>query len=276
MNKIAIFFRKYGHKLLTFFIGLAFLSLCAFLIVLGGSKIYRMFKPNDIYLDGVDPDLIWAGTAFDEVRTSGLEEGSAEYFELYIANFVKQDFPSFTDPLALNTDYFVSYGIWQAIKVNGQGVYNMDEDGGFLIPKADVEKYARYSFDYSGEIANRSVEVCGAFKYDKLNGCYRVSSTSLENTFLVPKVLDVKFDEATGIYTLTVDCYYDEGLSEEDVTNDPTKFAKRISVTLQKVEEMMTINDTEMAVTNYLYTSCALVDETMSDIQTDTAAETEE
>lgn len=263
MNKIAVFFRKYGHKLLTFFIGLAFLSVCAFLLVLGGMKVYHMFKPENIYLEGVDPDLIWAGTAFDEARSSGYEEGTAEYFELYIANFVKQDFPGFTDPLALNTDYFVSYGIWQAIKVNGQGVYSMNEDGGFLIPKADVEKYARYSFDYVGSIENRSVEVCGAFSYDKLSGCYKVSSTSMENTYLVPDVIDVKHDEETGVYTLTVDCYYDEGLSEEDVTQDPTKFAKRIAITLQEVEEVMTINDEETIVTNYLYTSCALVDETI-------------
>lgn len=264
MNKIAVFFRKYGHKLLTFLIGLAFLSFCAFLLVLGVNRIYHMFKPADIYLENVDPDLIWEGAAFDEVRASGLEEGTAEYFELYIANFVRQDFPGFTDPLGLNTDYFVSYGIWQAIKVNGQGVYNMKEDGSFLIPKSDVEKYALYSFDYGGKIEHRDVEVCGAFDYDSLSDCYRVKNDAMNGTYMVPNVVDVKYDEETQTYTLTVDCYYQEALSEEDATQDPTKFAKRLAITLRKVEEVMTINDTETDVTNYLYTSCALVDETIS------------
>ncbi len=265
MNKIAVFFRKYGHKLLTFFIGLAFLSFCVFLLVLGVNRIYHLFKPADIYLENVDPDLIWAGAPFDEVRASELEEGSKEYFELYIANFVRQDFPGFTDPLGLNTDYFVSYGIWQAIKVNGQGVYSMKEDGSFLVPKADVEKYARYSFDYGGKIEHRDIEVCGAFDYDSLSGCYNVDGDVRAEAYLVPDVLDVKFDEETGLYTLSVDCYYQDDLSEEDVTKDPTKFAKRISITMQKVEEVMTINDVETDVVNYLYKSCALVDETISD-----------
>lgn len=264
MNKIAVFFRKYGHKLLTFTIGLAFLTFCGLLIYMGGNFIYHRFKPADIYLDNVDPDLIWEGSAFDEVRSSGLEEGSAEYFQLYISNFVRQDFPGFTSPLGLDTDYFVSFGIWQAIKVNGQGVYRMKGDGSFLIPKADVEKYAMYSFDYPGKLTHRDVEVCGAFDYDSLNRCYKVKSDAMIVTYMVPKVIDVKFDEATQMYTLTVDCYYQDGHSEEDATEDPTKFAKRLSINLQKTQEVMTINDTETDVTNYLFASCSLVDETVS------------
>lgn len=261
MNKIAVFFRKYGHKMLTFFIGLAFLTLCVFLLVLGGNKVYHMFKPAHIYEEGVDPDLIWAGAPFDELNGSGLEEGSAEYFEQYIANFVKQDFPSFSDPVGLNTDYFISYGIWQAIKVNGQGVYAYNKDGSFLIPKSDVEKFARFNFNYNGKIAFRSVDICGSFTYDKLSGCYK-DELSDGNSYLVPDVIDIQFDGETGLYTLLVDCYYDDGLSEEDVTQDRTKFSKRISITLQAVEEIQMVNDTETLVTNYQYTSCTLVDET--------------
>ncbi|MBR6794245.1 MAG: hypothetical protein IKM48_07840 [Clostridia bacterium] len=268
MNKIAVFFRKYGHKLLTFMIGLVFLAFCAFMLVLGINRVYHMFKPANIYLENVDPDLIWAGAAFDEVRAAEMEEGSADYFQLYIANFVRQDFPGFTSPLGLDTDYFVSFGIWQAIKVNGQGVYNMKEDGSFLIPKADVEKYARYSFDYPGKITHRDVDICGNFNYDSLSGCYKVGSDAMNATYLVPKILDVKFDEETNLYTISVDCYYQEGLSEEDATKDPTKFAKRLSITVQKVEEVMTINDAETTVTNYLFNSCALVDETVTESNT--------
>lgn len=265
MNKIAVFFRKYGHKIMTFCIGLVFLSGCAFLIYLGGNKVYHLFNPADIYLEGVDPDLIGASAPFDEVLSSGYEEGTAEYFELYITNFVKQNFPSFTDPLGLDTDYFVSYGIWQAIKVNGQGVYNVREDGTYLIPKEDVEKYARYSFDYGGKIENHSVDVCGSFPYDSLSGCYKVGTTSLETTYLVADVIGVEHDEETDVYTVLVDCYYDNGLSEEDVTQDSTKFAKRISITMQRMEEVVTVDEEDTIVSNYLYTSCTLVDETLSE-----------
>ncbi len=262
MNKIAIFFRKYGHKILTFCIGLAFLGGCVFVLNLGLQKVYHLFKPAHIYEENVDPDLIWKGAAFDELRSSGLEEGSAEYFEQYIANFVKQDFPSFTNPLELNTDYFVSYGLWQALKVNGQGVYAPQGDGTYLIPKADVEKYARLNFDYVGEIPFHDVEICGEFDYEGLSGCYRVDA-GMSTTFLVPDVIEVKLDEATGIYTLLVDCYINDGLSEVDVTTDPTKFGKRISLTMQPFEELHEIDGVEVPVTNYLYTACSLVDETI-------------
>ena len=262
MNKIAIFFRKYGHKILTFCIGLAFLGFCAFMIGVGVHRVYHMFRPEHIYEEGVDPDLIWKGAAFDELRSSGLEQGSAEYFEQYIANFVRQDFPTFTNPLELNTDYFVSYGIWQAIKVNGQGVYAYQDDGSFLIPKADVEKYARLNFDYLGEIPFHDVEVNGKFNYESFSGCFRVEPNATD-LYLVPNVIDVKYDEQNGVYTLLVDCYINDGLSEEDITTDPTKFGKRISITMQEFEEMHEIDGVEVPVTNYLYTSCALVDETI-------------
>ncbi len=260
MNQFTVFFRKYGHKTLTFLIGLAFLALCAFLLVIGGKKIYHLFKPADIYEEGVDPSLISAGAPFDELRASGLEEGSAEFFQQYIANFVKQDFPNFTDPVGLNTDLFLSYGIWQAITVNGQGVYSNREDGSILIPKADVEKFARFNFSYGGKLKFHSVDVCGSFPYNPLSGCYKVKNVA--TSYLVPKVLDVQFDPDAGTYTLLVDCYRDDGLSEEDVTEDQTKFVKRISITLKAVEEVQTVNDTQTLVTNYLYTSCTLVDET--------------
>ena len=263
MSNFAMFFRKYGHKILTFSIGLVFLAGCAFLLFLGGKRVYRMFRPEHIYEEGVDPDLIWKGAAFDELRAAGLETDSKEYFEQFIANFVKQDFPGFSDPLELNTDYFVSYGIWQAIKVNGQGVYATDKEGIIRIPKADVEKFARYNFDFVGEIKHRDVETGGGFQYESLSGCYLVSS-AMGNTFFVPDVLDVKKDDA-GNVTLLVDLYYNDGLTSDDVTKDSSKFVKRISVTMQQTEEMMSINGNDVPVTNYVYTSCALVDETVSD-----------
>ncbi len=264
MNKFAVFFRKYGHKILTFLIGLAFLSACAFFLVMGGIRVYRMFEPENIYEKNVDPALISSSAPFDELKDSGLKEGSDEYFEQYIANFVRQNFPGFTDPLALDTDYFISYGIWQAIKVNGQGVYAQAEDGSFRVPKEDVEKYARYSFEYAGKFENRTVDICGKFTYDRLSGCYKVPG-ALEYTDLVPKVLDVEYDKEAMVYTVLVDCYYSDGLTEEDVTENSKNFAKRLSITLQKSEEIQELDGEEVIETQYRYTSCALVDETVSE-----------
>ncbi len=265
MNKIAIFFRKYGHKILTFFIGLAFIGLCAFLLTLGGINVYRMFRPADIYEKGVDPDLIWASSAFNEVRESGLEEGSPEYFELYITNFVRQKFPSYEDTLELNTDHLISYGIWQAMKSNATGVYTAREDGSILIPKADVEKFALYSFDYKGELAHRSVNLCGNFKYESLSGCYRVPAALDTTNFYVPDVLEVHHDKDKDVYTLLVDLYLDDGLNESDVTENPSQFAnKRLKITMQAQEDVIITDGQEQVVTNYKYTSCAMVDHTMT------------
>lgn len=260
MNKFKVFFRKYGHKLLTFFIGLAFIALCVFLVVLGVNRVYHMFRPANIYEEGVDPALIADDAPFDELRASGLEEGTAEYFEEYIANFVRQNFPTFTNTLSLQTDYFISYGVWQAIAVNRQGIYAPRDDDTYLIPKADVERFARLNFDYAGSFDFHTVQVNETFTYDKLSGCYKVGVATGER-YLVPDVTDVKFDEDAGIYTLTVDCYYCDSLSEEDPTQDPQNFSKRISITLEAVEEVQTVDGEDLLITNYKYTSCALVDD---------------
>jgi len=278
MNKIAIFFRKYGHKMLTFFIGLAFLGLCGFLLTLGGINVYRMFKPANIYQEGVDPELIWASSAFNDVREEAkerkLEEGTPEYFELYIANFVKQRFPSFEDTLELNTDHFVSYGIWQAIESNNN-VYTARDDGSYLIPKADVEKFARYNFNYVGEFTHHTVKLCGEFPYESLSGCYRVPAALDSTNQMVPDVLEVKFDEATGVYTLLVDCYLDDGLWETDDTTVPERFHQRLKITMQAEEDMIVVDGQEQIITNYKYTSCTMVDATLTDSLDDTDSESE-
>lgn len=263
MNRLAVFFRKNGHKILTFCIGLAFLGACVFGLVMGGKYVYHLFYPANIYEEGVDPELISAGAAFDELRDSGMEPGSEEFFTQYIANFIAQDFPDFKDPLGIKTtDHFVSYGLWQAIKVNGQGVYAFRNNDEFLVPKADVEKYALYNFDYAGEIDHRTVEVCGEFPYDSLSGCYTVSTEVMDAEYLVPDILEITKDEATGYYTLLVDCYYSDPLTATDVTQDATRLAKRVSIVLRPVEMAVGAEGEQVTVTDYQYVSCKRIDET--------------
>ena len=262
MNKIAIFFRKYGHKLFTFFVGLAFLAFCAALLIWGGNRIYRLFKPAHIYEEGVDPALISASAPFDEIAGSELEPGSEAFFEAYIASFVRQNFPDFSDPLSLNPDYFLSYGIWQAIKVNAQGVYSFRKDGSILIPAADVEKYARYNFNYNAKIPFHSVNISGNFPYSRLNRCFRVNP-AMDVTYLVPKVLKVSRDEESGEYVVIADCYFDDGMSEGDVTEDSTKFAKRLQITMQPVSEVQLVDGETVTNVSYVYTSCRMLDDTV-------------
>ena len=265
MNKLAVFFRKYGHQILTFTIGLVFLLGCGTGLFFAGRQIYRRFRPANIYEAGVDPDLIAAGAAFDDLRAQGLKEDSEEFFTQYIANFVCQNFPNFTDPIGLDTDYFISYGLWQAIKVNGQGVYAYRNNDTFLVPKADVEKFGLYNFDYTGKIKHRSVNVCGKFTYDKLSGCYKVSNEVVDEEYLVPDILEIKKDESSGYYTILVDCYYSDPLTETDVTQDATRFAKRLSIVLRPVEMAtgeMVEGQEVTTVTDYQYVSCKQVDDT--------------
>lgn len=265
MNNIAVFFRKYGHKILTFSIGLVFLVGCVTGVFFLGKNIYHRFRPANIYEEGVDPDLISAGAAFDELRSQGLEEESEEFLTQYIANFICQNPPNFTDPLGLSHDYFISYGLWQAIKVNGQGVYTYRNNDIILVPKADVEKFGLYNFDYTGKIKHHTVDICGKFTYDKLSGCYKVSNDVLDEEYLVPDILKIEKDEKSGYFTLLVDCYYSDPLTETDVTQDATRFAKRLSIVLRPVE-MMVGNAEEGAegstVTDYQYVSCKQVDDT--------------
>ncbi len=274
MKKILDFFRAYWHKLLTFFIGLAFLSLCCLLVVAGINRVYRMFNPKNIYAEGIDPQVIPADIPFEEARNSGLEEGSKEFFELYIANFAKQNPPNFTEVLSLHPDYLISYGIWQAIEANDQGIYTYRDDNSFLVPKEDVEKYALYSFNYPGKIKHHTVNICGTFKYDRLSGCYRVEPGAVEE-FLVPDVIDVKYDENQGTYTLLADLYYSNGLIEGDISEDKTRFSRRLSITVQAESEVEVIDGVEKTTTNYLYIGSELVDETLSN-QTTTGETTDE
>lgn len=269
MKKFIGFFRKYGHKILTFCIGLAFLATCGVLLWLGGLSIYHMFRPADIYNEGWDSDLVWASMAFDELRDTGLEEGSADFFEVYTANFVREDFKSFKNPLELNTEYFISYGIWQAMDANSHSIYHLHSDGEnergyYLIPKADVEKFARYNFEYEGEFEHKDIPFDGgAFEYDSFSGCYKVPA-GLGYSYLVPDVIDVKVDEEANQTTLTIDCYQSDGLTLEDVTQNKDKFVKRISITLQNVEEVKNVDGEEKTYMNYMYLSCSRVDETVS------------
>lgn len=78
-----------------------------------GGGCIRIFVPNNIYTDPGYKNTLYGGSVY-EVRTDETyEEGSAEYFENYLANFIMQDMPDFEDPLDLNDQYIISFGIWR-------------------------------------------------------------------------------------------------------------------------------------------------------------------
>lgn len=252
-NAVA-FFKKYGHKIFTFIVGIAFISGVCFCVCLAARSVYRVFVPDNIYTDSTYETTLTGGIVYSITGDEVAEEGSAEFFEEYIGNLIKQDMPDFDDPLELNDEYLISFGVWQAITLNNtQGVYTYDSKGNFRIPKDDVEMFVSYCFDYASKFKHRSVENCGEFKYNVFNKTYSVKSAGVQN-YLVPDVVDVEQGE-NDTYILTVDCYQTNMLSANDPTNDPSNIKKRVKITMQDMGIMNYDAETGTPVHRYMYLS---------------------
>ncbi len=219
---------------LTFCIGLAFIILVVWGIVSIIGGIVGLFHADDIYSEGVDTDNIAAALTLKD-QLDAVEVDSEEYFEILLDNFVMQDMPSFTNINELDSEYIISYGLWQAITLNNsQGVLASGEDGqAYRVPKRLVEKLANYYVDYGEPYQHGNVEVCGAFTYNRLNGTYTVP-VIYPTEYLIPNVVEIEMHEDDHTVTVTVDCY-----AYNDVDEDPTakesNFRKREIYTLKKV-----------------------------------------
>ncbi|MBQ8605137.1 MAG: hypothetical protein IJ408_00225 [Clostridia bacterium] len=225
------FLKEYGHRIFTFMVGLAFICLVLSFVCFLAIRTYRIFVPDNIYVNPEYKDTLTGALVYETQAEDAPEEGSAEFFEDYIYNLVKLDMPDFEDPSQINDEYIISFGLWQAIKLNNTGVYAFDSKNNFRVPKDDVENFALYCFDFPRKIDHHTVDVCGEFKYNWLNKTYKVRSTGVQN-YLVPDVVDVEKDENDN-YTLTVDCYNGSLISADDPTNDPANFYKRVEIVLQ-------------------------------------------
>lgn len=213
-------------------VGLAFIGTVFFCVGLFAVKIYRVFVPNNIYTDKQLETSLYGGSVYEAQTEDAPEEATAEFFEDYITNLIRQDMPDFTDPLELNDEYLISFGLWQAIKLNNsQGVYTFDSKGRFKVPRDDVEMFAQYCFDFPRKFDHRTVKICGEFSYNFLNKTYKIRLSGTQ-TYLVPDVIKVEQGE-NDTYILTVDCYEGSLITAEDPTNDPSGFYKRVKVTLQ-------------------------------------------
>lgn len=269
LTKVGSFLKEYGHRIFTFFVGLAFIGGVFFCVGFFAVRVYRIFVPNNIYTSDSYETSLYGGSVYEVPSEETVEEGSAEFFEDYIQNFIRQDMPDFDDPMDLNDEYMISFGLWQAIKLNNsQGVYNFDSKGNFRVPKDDVEMFALYCFDFSRKMDHRSVELCGEFSYNILNKTYKIRSAGAQN-YLIPDVIEVEQGE-NDTYILTVDCYHGSVISVEDPTNDPSNFYKRVKVTLQD----MGIQD-YTAVGNPVHRYIILSMETVDADDTATADQTE-
>ncbi len=260
IEKAAAFFKTYGHKIFTFCVGLAFIALVCFGVITVAKSIYRVFKPDNIYADPTYENTVYGGSVYEVRGEDAYEEGTAEFFEEYIENVIKQDMPDFDDPLDLNDEYMISFGVWQAITLNNtQGIYTYDEKGNFRIPADDVEMFASYCFDYASKYKHRSVENCGEFKYSAINKTYTVKSAGISSVYLVPDVVDVVAGE-NDTYTLTVDCYQADMLSAADPTNDPKNIVKSVEIVLQDMGIQSYDTETGVPVHRYMYLSMDTVD----------------
>jgi len=256
------FFKTHGHKIFTFIVGLLFIATVCFGIAKLAVSTYRIFVPNNIYTDPAYKTSLSPGSVF-ESRTdeTAAQEGSKEFFENYLANFIMQDMPDFQDPLDLNDEYIISYGIWQAITLNNnQSVYSYNSKGSFRIPFDDVEKYASYCFDFPRKIDHRSVDICGEFKYNVLNKTYSVPSSSI-SSYLIPDILSVETGE-NDTYIITADCYEGNLMSAQAPENDPANFRRRVVITLQDMGIQSYNSETGNPVTRYMILSSKTVDET--------------
>ncbi len=260
MSNFTSLVKKNAHEIISFIVGLLFLLLVGTAIFFIARGVYLFFKPNDIYANNVDPSLVFGGSVYDSYDGQELEIGSNEYYENYIANFIKQDFPDFEDPSDLNDEYLISYGIWQAITLNNsQGIYQYDKKGNFKVPKGDVEKFAFYCFDFGRKIDHRTVDICGKFEYNIFNSCYTVSSSGTPS-YLVPKVTKVEHNEEDGLITLTVDCYENSLLDSEQALDNSANFRKRVKIVLEDMSG--DIESTEAVTTRYIFRSFSTVDDT--------------
>lgn len=218
---------------LTFCIGLAFIVLVIWCLYLAVSGIVGLFRAGDVYSEGVDTaGIVAAATLHDQLIS--VEADSEEYFEILLSNFVMQDIPPFNNVNDLDSEYIISYGLWQTISLNNsQGILATGEDGqAYRVPKKLVEKLAKYYVEYTDPIRHKSVDICGAFKYNKLNGTYTVPM-SYPTDYLVPNVVSVELNSDDNTAVVTVDCYqYNE--VDEDPTAKESNFRKREVYTLKK------------------------------------------
>jgi len=219
---------------LTFCIGLAFIALVVWGIVSIIGGIIGLFHADDIYSEGVDTDNIAAALTLKD-QLDAVEPDSEEYFEILLDNFVMQDTPSFTDINELDSEYIISYGLWQAVTLNNsQGVLTSGEDGqAYRVPRRLVEKLANYYVNYTEPYQHGNIEVCGTFTYNRLNGTYTVPVV-YPTEYLIPNVVEIKLNEEDNSAVVTVDCYAYNDV-DEDPTAKETNFRKREIFTLKKV-----------------------------------------
>lgn len=261
LKNTAQFFKTRGHKIFTFIVGLVFIAAVCFGICRLAVGVYRIFVPNNIYTDSAYKNTLYGGSVYEARTDEVYEEGSAEYFENYLGNFIMQDMPDFQDPLDLNDEYIISFGIWQAITLNNnQGVYTYNSKGSFRIPVSDVEMYASYCFDFPRKIDHRSVDVCGNFKYNVLNKTYTVPAANIDS-YLIPDILSVEKGE-NDTYVITADCYEGNLMFSETPEDDPANFRRRVVITLQDMGIQNYNGETGMPVPRYMILSSKTVDET--------------
>ncbi len=217
---------------LTFCIGLAFICLVCWGAWAGVTGVIGLFRAENVYSEGVDTESIAAAATLHDQLIS-VEADSEEYFEILLANFVMQDAPPFANINDLDSEYIVSYGLWQTIALNNsQGILAAEDGQAYRVPKKLVEKLARYYADYTDPIRHASVELCGEFKYNKFNGTYTVP-LSYPTDYLIPKVVSVELNPDDNSAVVTVDCYQYNDV-DEDPTEKEVNFRKRQVYTLKK------------------------------------------
>lgn len=269
LKNIISLLNRNKHKIFTFTVGLAFIGLMCFIAITFANKVYRAFVPDNIYADPNYQKTINGGSVYETVDGEDYEEGSEEYFENYLANFIRQDTPYFEEPLDLDDEYIISFGIWQAITLNNsQGIYTYDKKGNFRVPASDVEMFALYCLDYPEKIDHRTVELCGEFKYNPLNKTYTIPSSGVHE-YLVPDVVKVTKGE-DDTYELIVDYFKLDLITSENLSSSPQNFIRRVKITMQDMGIQSYNVQTGTPISRYMILSLQPVADEENDIENQT------
>ncbi|MBQ6946482.1 MAG: hypothetical protein IJN42_00395 [Clostridia bacterium] len=251
---------------LTFCIGLAFISLVVWGVWSLGSWTVGHFRAGQVYSEGVTTESIAAAATLHD-QLAEVEPDSKEYFRILLANFVMQDVPPFAHVDDLDSEYIVSYGLWQTITLNNsQGILAPGENGGYRIPKKLVEKLATYYVEYTDSIKHQNVSICGDFKYNSLNRTYSVPA-SYPTDYLIPKVVNVELNEENNTAEVTVDCYQYNDV-DEDPTAKEVNFRKREIYTLKKMGNTA-VNEASIEAVRYTIVSMKQAEKTTENNEKD-------
>ena len=163
-------------------------------------------------------------------------------YEGPIANIAKHDFPFFSDISQLDTDYLLSFGIWEVLSQSRFEESILYDEDGIYVPQESVMECIRLYFPITTQPEFKTVSIYGDFKYLEDTHQYEIPVFGVED-MLIPRVADKHMDTSHGTVTLTIDYISSNDLSlyEMGETLSPPEQIKSVMLTLKQSGEVYQI-----------------------------------